>query len=128
LPKLSAFYQKYYEPDNAVLTIAGKFDETQTLAWIAEAFRPVPRPARVLDPPYTVEPTQDGERSVALRRVGDVQSVVALYHIPAGSHPDAAVVEVLAGVLGEAPSGRLYKGLVENKKAVSAGMGAEDLH
>jgi zinc protease len=128
IPKLAAFYQKYYQPDNAVLTIAGKFDDSQTLAWVADAFSRVPKPQRKLEVPYTVEPTQDGERFVALRRVGDVQSVVALYHIPAGSDPDAAVVEVLAGVLGEAPSGRLYKALVENKKAVSANMSAEELH
>jgi zinc protease len=128
VPKLAAFYQKYYQPDNAVLTIAGKLDETQTLAWVAEAFGAVPKPTRVLDKPYTVEPTQDGERLVTLRRVGDTPSVIALYHIAAGSHPDAAATEVLSGVLGEAPSGRLYKALVDNKKAVSTNADTEDLH
>ncbi len=128
VPKLAAFYQKYYQPDNAVLTIAGKLDETQTLAWVAEAFGPISKPTRVLDKPYTVEPTQDGERFVTLRRVGDTPSVIALYHIAAGSHPDAAATEVLSGVLGEAPSGRLYKALVDNKKAVSANADTEDLH
>jgi zinc protease len=128
VPKLAAFYQKYYQPDNAVLTIAGKFDEAQTLAWVAEAFGGVSKPQRTLEKTYTVEPTQDGERFVALRRVGDTQSVIALYHIAAGSHPDAAAMEVLAGVLGDAPSGRLYKALVDNKKAVSANAAAEELH
>jgi zinc protease len=128
VPKLAAFYQKYYQPDNALLIIAGKFDDTQTLAWIAEAFGRLPRPQRTLDPAYTVEPAQDGERFVALRRVGDTQSLRVLYHIPAGSHPDTAVAEVLTGVLGETPSGRLYKALVENKKAVSAGMDTEEMH
>jgi len=128
VPKLAAFYQKYYQPDNAVLTIAGKLDETQTLAWVADAFGGIPKPQRALDKTYTVEPTQDGERFVALRRVGDTQSVIALYHIAAGSHPDAAAMEVLSGVLGEAPSGRLYKALVDNKKAVSANADAEELH
>jgi zinc protease len=128
VPKLAAFYQKYYQPDDAVLTIAGKFNDTQTLAWVAEAFGKIPKPQRRLDPSYTIEPTQDGERFVALRRVGDTQSVEALYHVPAGAHPDMAAIEVLAGVLGEAPSGRLYKALVENKKAVSAGAYAEELH
>ena len=127
-PKLAAFYQKYYQPDNAVLTIAGKFDESQTLAWIAESFGRIPRPQRTLDSSYTVEPTQDGERFVALRRVGDNQSIRVLYHIPAGSHPDTAVAEVLTTVLGETPSGRLYKALVENKKAVAANMDTEEMH
>lgn len=128
VPKLAAFYQKYYQPDNAVLTVAGKFDESQMLGWIAESFGRIPRPQRTLDPTYTVEPTQDGERLITLRRVGDTQSIRVLYHIPAGSHPDTAVAEVLTSVLGETPGGRLYKALVENKKAVAAGMGVEELH
>jgi zinc protease len=128
IQKLASFYQKYYQPDNALLTIAGKFDEAKTLALVVQLFGPIPKPTRVLEPSYTVEPTQDGERSVTLRRVGDTQGLVALYHVPAGAHPDAAALEVLAGVLGDHPSGRLYKALVDNKKAVAAGMGMEELH
>ena len=128
VPKLAAFYQKYYQPDNAVLTIAGKFDESQALAWVAQAFGGIPKPQRVLEKTYTTEPTQDGERSVVLRRVGDTPDLIVLYHIAAGSHPDAAAMEVLAGVLGEAPSGRLYKALVDNKKAVFTNADAEELH
>jgi zinc protease len=128
IQKLAAFYQKYYQPDNALLTIAGKFDEMKTLAQVAALFGPIPRPTRILEKSYTVEPTQDGERSITLRRVGDTQGLVAIYHVPAGSHPDDAPLNVLAGVLGEVPSGRLYKALVDNKKAVSASMGMEDLH
>jgi len=128
IDKLAAFYRKYYQPDNALLTVAGKFDSAKALAWIAELFGPIPRPTRTLDQPYTVEPTQDGERSVTLRRVGDTQLVMAMYHTPAGMHPDDAAVQVLAGVLGDVPSGRLYKALVDNKKAVGAGMDSEDKH
>jgi zinc protease len=128
IQKLASFYQKYYQPDNALLTIAGKFDDAKTLAQIAALFGAIPRPTRTLEPSYTVEPTQDGERSITLRRVGDTQGLVALYHTPAGSHPDDAALNVLAGVLGDHPSGRLYKALVDNKKAVSASMEMEDLH
>ena len=54
------FYKKYYQPDNAVLAIAGKFDEAKALRWVAETLGRIPRPARKLDQTYTVEPTQDG--------------------------------------------------------------------
>jgi zinc protease len=128
IQRLAAFYQKYYQPDNALLTIAGKFDEAKTLDMVVKLFGSIPKPTRTLEPSYTVEPTQDGERSVTLRRVGDTQGLVALYHIPSGSHPDAAALEVLAGVLGDRPSGRLYKALVDNKKAVGVSMGVEELH
>src|SRR5439155_14813924 len=79
-------------------------------------------------PTYTVEPTQDGERTVTLRRVGDNQWIMVAYHGPAGTHPDTAALDVLTGVLGDSPTGRLYKALVDNKKAVGAGMDFESLH
>ncbi len=119
IDRLQAFYRNYYQPDNALLLIAGKFDEPKTLALVDKYFSPIPRPSRTLQKIYTSEPTQDGERAVTLRRVGDTQLVQALYHVPAGSHPDFAAVEILTQVLGDTPSGRLHKALVEAKKASS---------
>ena len=124
IERLQAFYRKYYQPDNAVLVVAGKFDPVTTLALIEQKFGAIPRPDRSdapLYPTYTAEPTQDGERSVTLRRVGDVQIVMSAYHVPSGTHPDFAAIDVLAEVLGNEPSGRLYKALVEQKKAASIG-------
>ena len=126
--RLDAFYHKFYQPDNALLTIAGQFDGTKALALVAEDFGGIPRPTRVLEKTYTVEPTQDGERTVTLRRVGDNQAVVLIYHTPAATHPDSAALDVLATIIGDTPSGRLYKGLVENQKAVGVGAGQETLH
>jgi zinc protease len=119
IERLQAFYKKNYQPDNAVLLIAGKIDPPKLLELIATYFGPIPKPTRVLTPAYTVEPTQDGERSVTLSRTGDVQVVMAGYHFPAGSHPDFAPLDVLVQVLTTQPSGRLYKALVETKKAAS---------
>ena len=72
---LRAFYKKYYQPDNALLIIGGKFDEQKALQYVQEFFGAIPRPARVLQPTYTVEPPQDGERLVSLRRTGDIQYI-----------------------------------------------------
>lgn len=121
IERLQAFYRKYYQPDNAILTVAGKIDEAKTLEMVNEAFGVVPRPTRVLEPSYTLDPTQDGERSVVLRRVGDIQLAMTAYHIPAVSHPDFAAIQVLTEVLGSEPSGRLYKALVDSKEATSSG-------
>ena len=62
---------------------------------------------------YTLDPAQDGERQVTLRRSGGAPLLVAAYHVPAGSHPDFAAVEMLAQVLGDVPSGRLHKQLTD---------------
>ncbi|HUX32649.1 MAG TPA: pitrilysin family protein, partial [Gemmatimonadaceae bacterium] len=76
IARLQAFYHRYYQPDNAVLMIAGKFDTTKALALVRKYFAPIPRPARVLEPTYTVEPTQDGAREVWVRRSGAEQDIV----------------------------------------------------
>ena len=124
---LRAFYRKYYQPDNVVLVVAGRFDEAKGLALVQQCFGPIPKPQRTLPATYTEEPAQDGERTVVLRRVGDVSAVGVAYHIPAGPHPDTAALQVLANILATTPSGRLYRALVETKKAatVSAYAGAE---
>jgi zinc protease len=119
IDKLQAFYKKYYQPDNAVLTVAGKIDEQKVIDLVNKYFGSIPKPERKLPPIYTIEPTQDGERQVTLRRVGDTQWVLAGYHVPPGSHPDYAAVNLMVQVLGNTPAGRLYKNLVETKKATS---------
>src|SRR5450759_2097122 len=63
------------------------------------------------------EPTQDGERSVTLRRAGEVQLVGALYHVPPGSHADYAALDILITALTKVPGGRLHRSLVETGKA-----------
>ena len=116
---LQAFYRKHYQPDNAVLTVTGSFDEARTLGWISAAFGPIPRPQRVFDPEYTQEPVQDGERTVTIRRVGDSQLVAALYHIVAGSSPEFPAMDLLEAIMSDTPTGRLHKALVETKLAAS---------
>ncbi len=128
ITNLAVFYEKYYQPDNADLIIAGQFDESKALAMVAETLGSIARPTRVLTQPYTVEPTQEGERSVTLRRVGNVQGIIVVYHIPAALHPDLAPLDVMAQVLGAPQTGRLYKALVDGQKAVAASMSAEDEH
>jgi len=119
IERLEAFYRMYYQPDNAALLLAGRFDETLALELIAKYFGAIPAPTRVLPRTYTVEPVQDGERQVVLRRTGDVQAVIAAYHIPAGPHPDSAPIDLLSEILRTPPAGRLFRALVEPKRAVS---------
>src|SRR5215468_2957865 len=99
IDRLAAFYKKYYQPDNAVVTIAGQIDPAKTLAVVAKTLGAIPRPTRKLDQTYTVEPPQDGERTVELRRVGKGKNLMIAYHSPAMAHPDAASLEVFADIL-----------------------------
>jgi len=119
IENLKNFYKKFYRPDNAVLMVTGKFDEEKTLALIEEKFGDIEKPAIPLRDSHTVEPAQDGEKKVNVSRVGDIQLVSALYHVPAGSAEDYAAVSVLENILTDEPSGRLYKALVDTQKASS---------
>jgi len=124
---LRAFYRTYYQPDNAVVVIAGAFDPDQTLAWVAKYFGAIPKPTRTLPRLYTVEPVQDGERIVTIRRVGDEQLVGVAYHGVPGAHPDYVAIDALAEIMTIAPAGRLYKSLVETKKASAVDSWAAEL-
>ena len=117
IENLQAFYRRYYQPDNAVLLVAGRFDEATALGMVAEAFGPIPRPDRELPVLWTVEPTQDGEREFLIRRKGDVQVVAAAWKVPSGLHPDADGIAIANFVLADVPTGRLHKALVESGKA-----------
>ncbi len=114
---LQAFYRTYYQPDNAVLLVAGKFDEAKALALIAGAFGPIPKPARALPEFWTVEPTQDGEREFRIRRKGEIQIVALAYKVPSALHADGDSIAFANNVLTDTPTGRLHKALVETGKA-----------
>lgn len=117
ITRLQAFYKKYYQPNNAILVVAGKFEQTQALKLIQQYFGAIPKPDRKPEQTYTQEPAQDGERLVTLRRVGEIQVLGALYHIPQAAHPDLAGLLILDHILTNAPAGRLYKALIPTQKA-----------
>ena len=125
IERLRGFYKKYYQPDNAVLLIAGKIDEQETIDLVLEKFGHIPRPERTgvmeIFPNYTHEPAQDGERTVVLERVGDTQIVSYAYHIPGIASTDMPALSALSHVLsGSGFNSRLYKNVVETELAVSA--------
>ena len=118
IENLQSFYRKYYQPDNAVLVVAGKFDPAKTLALIEKDFGPIARPVRVLSPTYTTDAPRDGARELTVKRIGDKTLAAVLYPTAAGSHPDSTAIAVLGEVLASSPNGRLHKSMVEGKKAV----------
>ena len=119
VPALRAFYEKYYQPDNSILVVSGKFDDAAALEAIEAKFGVIQRPSRALQASYTVEPVQDGERTVTLRRNGDIHAVGMAYHTPGAASPEFVATMAAIDVLTREPSGRLYKKLVETKLAAS---------
>jgi len=121
IERLQAFYRRYYQPDNAILILSGGFDVDSALALIEQYFGVIDRPSRDGDqqlwPSYTREPVQDGEREVTVRRSGENQLLMLAWHVPSALHEDYAAISVLSHILGDMPSGRLHKALVEAELA-----------
>ncbi len=127
IENLQGFYRKYYQPDNAVLLVAGKFDPAQTLKLINDNFGGVERPKRVLNQTYTTEAPRDGAREVMVRRAADEYIFAVLYPTSAGTHPDAVAISALGEILAATPNGRLHTQLVDAQKAVGVSAWPFDL-
>lgn len=121
---LRRFYKHFYRPSNAMLVVAGKFEPKRALELIDKYFAPLTNPETPIGGTWTEEPVQDGPRHVEIRREGSQASVGAFYHLPAGTHPDSVAAELLADILSNRPSGRLYKALVEGNLAASVSASA----
>lgn len=128
IDRLQDFYRKYYQPDNVVMIVTGKFEEAKALSIVNKYLGAIPKPERKLPKTYTEEPAQDGERVVTLNRVGKVGAVAAAYHMPAASHEDWAPLSILGSVISESKVGLLEKVLVETEIATSASGRAENSH
>jgi zinc protease len=128
IDRLQAFYRKFYRPDNIMLVVAGKFEESQALELVEKYFGALEAPDTPMDRTYTTEPPQDGERTVVLRRVGNTQLINVAYHIPSGANREFAAVEMLAYIFGTEPSGRLYRALVLPELASSSSTMSMALH
>jgi len=113
------YYGTYYAPNNATLVIVGDFDTKAVLERVGELFGSIPaKPA----PPkvITVEPQQEGERRLMVRRPGASGLIEMAFHVPAATHPDHYALDVIESVLGTGRTSRLYQALVEKHLAVSA--------
>jgi zinc protease len=127
IDNLQAFYRKYYQPDNAVLVVTGKFDPASTLALVERHFGAIAKPARTIAPTYTLDEARDGARELTVNRIADTHLIAALYPTAPGASPDTAAIAALGEILGSTPNGRLHKSMVETRKAVSTEAWALDL-
>jgi zinc protease len=117
LADLQAHYDLYYAPNNAVVVIAGDVDPEATLEQVRQTFGEL-APGKPPPPVTPVEPPQNGERRVTVKKEANLASVVWAHHVPNVSHPDAFPLELLATVLSGGESSRLYRRLVIEKRLV----------
>lgn len=115
--KLKKFYDTFYWPNNATVTIIGDTDIPEALSSIKETFGEIPA-HEIVEPPFLHEPPQEGERRFELTRRGTVNAVMFCFKASAGLHPDTYAVSALAALLGAGKSSILYQELVDTGLAV----------
>lgn len=123
MAKMVEFYDDYYWPNNATVIVTGGFQTEEALRVIAKYFGRIPRSPKPIPAMYTVEPLQEGERRIELRRAGSLPQLFTAYHTPASTHPDTYALSALGHILGDhgQPASRLYKALVETSMVNSCG-------
>jgi zinc protease len=115
--KLRAFYNTYYWPENAVLTVIGGFDTEETLTAIEQFYGSVPNATQSIPVVETVEPKQLGPRRLVIERAGQVGIVMVAFKAPEGSSEDWAALTLIEQILGADKTGRLYRALEDKGKA-----------
>lgn len=117
LPKIRKFFADYYAPVNMIITLVGAFDHDDTLAMIDEYFGDLPAGVKV--PAVTDrEPPQRGERRIHVDFDAQPRMMIA-YHKPTLPHPDDYSFDLLASILSQGRTSRLYQSLVVDQQLVT---------
>jgi zinc protease len=119
--EIRAFYKTYYVPNNALVVAVGAFEAPAVLGKIRRSFGRIPR-GKTPPPVLAVEPPQNGERRVTVRKEAELPIVYLGWHVPNQRSNDAPALEVLSTILSGGRASRLYRDLVYQRQlALEAG-------
>ena len=112
-----AFHATYYRPDNAVLVVAGRFDQAQLDRWVDQYFAPIARPGAAIPRVKVTEPPRSASRRYTVYEPNTpLPAVLLTYPLPPAFSDDAAVMEVADAILSSGRSSRFYQSLVYSKR------------
>ena len=120
IEKLREFYDTFYWPDNATVTLVGDFQSAEALGLIKQHYGVITRAPRPIPQVYTEEPEQTGPRRVVVKRPGQLGVVAIAHKSPAATHPDFPALAILGSILGDGKNSRLYRELTD--KNLSTGV------
>jgi len=125
IEKLRAFYDTFYWPNNATITMVGDIETTAALNLVKKYYGLYPHSPQPIPSIYTEEPAQSGPRRVIITRPGELGTVVIAHKVPNGRDADQPALEVLDEILSSGKNARLYRALVDQGLALSAGAGTD---
>ena len=113
IEKLRAFYDTFYWPDNATVTVIGDFEPAAALAEIQNHYGAIPKAPHPIPQIYTEEPEQTGPRRVVVQRGGELGVVAIAHKIPQATHADWPAVQVFSAILAAGKTSRCYRALTD---------------
>ena len=119
IDKLRAFYDTYYWPNNATVTVIGDFDPTHVLALVKKRFGVYGKSPKPIPEVYTEEPVQTGARRTIVKRPGELGVVAISHKIPPSTHPDFAAVLMMSAILADGKNSRLYPAITNKNLATN---------
>jgi zinc protease len=125
IAKLRDFYDTFYWPNNATVTVVGDIEPEAVLGLIKKYYGVYSHSPAPIPDIYTEEPPQSGERRVLIRRPGELGTVIVAHKVPNGRDADQAPLEMLDAILGSGKNARLYRALVDQGLALSAEAGTD---
>jgi zinc protease len=128
IEKLRAFYDTFYWPDNATVSVIGDIEPAATLALVTKYYGVIPRSPHPIPQLYTVEPEQQGARRVTVKRAGEIGLVSVAWKSPSGRDADYAALDVLCTILGSGKTSRFYRALTDRNLALNADASAGFYH
>jgi zinc protease len=127
IAKLHEFYDTFYWPNNATVSVVGDIDAAAVLGLVKKYYGAFARSAQPIPEMYTEEPAQTGARRLIVTRPGELGTVVIAHKVPNGRDADQPALEMLDAILSSGKNARLYRALVDQGLALSAEAGT-DLH
>src|ERR1700723_1591432 len=128
IAKLREFYDTFYWPNNATVTVIGDIEPAATLGLVKKYYGVYPHSPAPIPAIYTEEPAQDGQRHVTVKRPGELGTVIIAHKVPNGRNADQPALDVLDAILSSGKNARLYRALVDQGLAVSAAAGTDVFH
>jgi len=117
IPQLREFYNTFYWPNNATVTVIGDFEKDNVLELIKKYYGEIPSSPHKIPELYTVEPKQEGPRRVIVKRPGQLGVVGIGWKTPAALDKDTYSLVVLDNIMQNGKNSRMYKALIDKSKA-----------
>ena len=126
--RLKEFYDTFYWPNNATVTVIGDFDKTKTLILLDQQFGSISRSTHTIPEMYTTEPAQEGPRRVIVKRAGEMPIVGIAHKTPEGTNKDIYALQILGRILGHGKTSRFYKRFFDIGLAADVNVWSHPLH